>query len=151
MNARWSSFCIALAVASACGRSRVSQLQSSAMDRTFMVIGAVAALIGVGVGAFGAHGLRGRASPEMLAVFETGVRYQMYHAIAILVIALALSRLDGPLIRWAGWLFAAGIVIFSGSLYALVLTGTTSLGAITPIGGVAFLAGWTCLVIAALL
>jgi len=121
------------------------------MDRTFMLIGVVAAFIGVGFGAFGAHGLRGRTSPEMLAVFETGVRYQMYHAFAILITALALSRLDAPLIRWAGWLFTAGIVIFSGSLYALVLTGTSSLGAITPFGGIAFLAGWACLAIAALL
>ena len=121
------------------------------MDRTFMLIGVVAAFIGVGFGAFGAHSLRERTSPEMLAVFETGVRYQMYHAFAILITALALSRLDGPLIRWAGWLFTAGIVIFSGSLYALVLTGTSSLGAITPFGGIAFLAGWACLAIAALL
>ena len=121
------------------------------MDRTFMLIGVVAAFIGVGFGAFGAHTLRGRTSPEMLAVFETGVRYQMYHALAILITALALSRLDAPLIRWAGWLFTAGIVIFSGSLYALVLTGTSSLGAITPFGGIAFLAGWACLAIAALL
>lgn len=120
------------------------------MDRTFMLIGVVAAFIGVGFGAFGAHSLRGRTSPEMLAVFETGVRYQMYHALAILITALALSRLDAPLIRWAGWLFTAGIVIFSGSLYALVLTGTSSLGAITPFGGIAFLAGWACLAIAAL-
>ena len=94
------------------------------MDRTFMLIGVVAAFIGVGFGAFGAHSLRGRTSPEMLAVFETGVRYQMYHAFAILITALALSRFDAPLIRWAGWLFTAGIIIFSGSLYALVLTGT---------------------------
>lgn len=121
------------------------------MDRTFLLIGAVAALIGVGFGAFGAHGLRTRTSPEMLAVFETGVRYQMYHAFAILITALALARLDGPLIRWAGWLFTAGIVVFSGSLYGIVLTGTTSLGAITPIGGLLFLAGWACLVLAAIL
>jgi uncharacterized membrane protein YgdD (TMEM256/DUF423 family) len=121
------------------------------MDRTFMLIGAVAALIGVGFGAFGAHGLRARVSPDLLAVFETGVRYQMYHAFAILITALVLARLDGPLVRWAGWLFTAGIVFFSGSLYALVLTGTTSLGAITPIGGLLFLAGWACLVLVAIL
>ncbi len=121
------------------------------MDRTFMLIGAAAALIGVGVGAFGAHGLRGRLSPEMLAVFETGVRYQMYHALAILITAIALSRFDGPLVRSAGWLFTAGIVLFSGSLYALALTGTSALGAITPIGGLAFIAGWACLVLTAIL
>src|SRR5438067_4531925 len=102
------------------------------MDRTFMLVGAVAAFIGVGFGAFGAHGLRGRLSPEMLAVFETGVRYQMYHAFAILITALALVRFDGVLVRAAGWCFTAGIVLFSGSLYALALTDVRVLGAITP-------------------
>lgn len=121
------------------------------MDKTFLLIGALTGFIGVTLGAFGAHALRSRLSPEMLVVFETGVRYQMYHAFAILITALALSRFDAPLIRWAGWLFTAGIIIFSGSLYALVLTGTSSLGAITPFGGIAFLAGWACLAIAALL
>jgi len=120
------------------------------MDKTFMLIGSVAALIGVGFGAFGAHGLRGRLSPEMLAVFETGVRYQMYHAFALLITALALARFDGWLLRTAGWLFTAGIVLFSGSLYALALSGVTVLGAITPLGGVAFLAGWACFIIAAI-
>ena len=116
------------------------------MDRTFLLIGALAALIGVGFGAFGAHGLRERLSPEMLAVFETGVRYQMYHAFAILIVAVALARLDAPLVRAAGWSFTAGIVLFSGSLYTMALTGVTTLGAITPIGGVAFLIGWALLV-----
>lgn len=115
-----------------------------------MLIGALAAFIGVGFGAFGAHGLRSRLTPEMLAVFETGVRYQMYHAFAILITALALSRFDGWLIRTAGWLFTAGILLFSGSLYALALSGVTVLGAITPIGGLAFLAGWACFIIASL-
>ena len=115
-----------------------------------MWIGALAAFIGVAFGAFGAHGLRGRLSAEQLNVFETGVRYQMYHAFAILITALALVRFDGWLIRTAGWLFTAGIVLFSGSLYALALTGVTVLGAITPIGGLAFLAGWACFIIAAL-
>lgn len=116
-----------------------------------MLVGAVAALIGVGFGAFGAHGLRGRLSPEMLAAFETGVRYEMYHAFAILITAIALSRFDGALVRAAGWLFTIGIVLFSGSLYAMALTGTTMFGAITPLGGVAFLAGWACLVLTAIL
>lgn len=102
------------------------------------------------LGAFGAHGLRTRLSAEMLAVFETGVRYQMYHALAILVVALAAARLDGWLIRAAGWLFTTGIVLFSGSLYVLALSGATWLGAVTPLGGLAFLAAWGCLVIAAL-
>jgi uncharacterized membrane protein YgdD (TMEM256/DUF423 family) len=121
------------------------------MDRTFMLIGAVSALIGVGFGAFGAHGLRAKTSPEMLAVFETGVRYQMYHALAVLIVALALARLDGALMRSAGWLFTAGTILFCGSLYGIVLTGTTGLGAITPVGGLLFLAGWGCLVLAAIL
>ncbi len=120
------------------------------MDRTFLLLGALAAFIGVALGAFGAHGLRNRLSAEMLAVFETGVRYQMYHALAILIVALAAARLDGWLIRAAGWLFTGGIVLFSGSLYALALSGITVLGAVTPLGGLAFLAGWACLAIAAL-
>ena len=120
------------------------------MDRTFLLVGALAAFIGVALGAFGAHGLRNRLSADMLAVFETGVRYQMYHALAILIVALAVARIDGWLIRAAGWLFTGGIVLFSGSLYALALSGVTVLGAVTPIGGLAFLAGWACLAIAAL-
>ena len=120
------------------------------MDRTFLWVGALAGFVGVALGAFGAHGLRSRLSAEMLAVFETGVRYQMYHAFAILVVALAAARLDGWLIRAAGWLFTAGIVLFSGSLYALALGGVTALGMVTPLGGLAFLAGWACLIVAAL-
>ena len=114
-----------------------------------MLIGAVAAFLAVAFGAFGAHGLRERISPEMLAVFETGARYQMYHALAILIVAGTMARMDGWLIKTAGWLFTAGIVLFSGSLYLLALTGVTVLGAITPLGGLAFLAGWACLIIAA--
>ena len=86
----------------------------------------------------------------MLAVFETGVRYQMYHACAILVVALAAASLDGWLIRAAGWSFALGIVLFSGSLYMLALSRITIFGAVTPIGGLAFLVGWGCLIAAAL-
>jgi uncharacterized membrane protein YgdD (TMEM256/DUF423 family) len=121
-----------------------------AMDRTFMLIGALAGVVGVGLGAFGAHGLRSRLSPEMLAVFETGVRYHMYHALALVATAALMGRLDGRFISSAGWLFTAGIVLFSGSLYVVALTGVTIFGAITPIGGVAFLAGWACLAIASL-
>jgi uncharacterized membrane protein YgdD (TMEM256/DUF423 family) len=119
-----------------------------AMDRTFVLIGALAGVAGVGLGAFGAHGLRGRLSPEMLAVFETGVRYHMYHALALVTTAALMGRLDGRLINAAGWLFTAGIVLFSGSLYVVALTGVGVFGAITPIGGLAFLAGWACLAIA---
>jgi uncharacterized membrane protein YgdD (TMEM256/DUF423 family) len=119
------------------------------MDRTFLLIGAVAAFLAVALGAFGAHGLRTRLSPEMLAVFETGVRYHMYHALAIVATALVMGRLNGWLIVSAAWFFTAGIVLFSGSLYLLALTGVTILGAVTPLGGVAFLLGWACLAYAA--
>lgn len=119
------------------------------MDRTFMFIGALMGFVGVGLGAFGAHALKGRLSPEMLAVFETGVRYQMYHALALLATAALMSRSEGRAVIVAGWSFTAGILIFSGSLYALALTGVTILGAVTPIGGLAFLIGWAALTIAA--
>jgi uncharacterized membrane protein YgdD (TMEM256/DUF423 family) len=122
----------------------------SSMDRTLLLAGALAGATGVALGAFGAHGLRGRLSPEMLAVFETGVRYHMYHALAILATAALAGRIEGRLITAAGWLFTGGIILFSGSLYALALSGVTILGAITPIGGLAFIAGWIALVIAAI-
>ena len=119
------------------------------MDRTFLLIGALAGFLAVAFGAFGAHALRSRLSPDMLAVFETGVRYQMYHALALLLVAAAAARFGGWMVTAAGWLFTVGIVLFSGSLYALALTGVTTLGAITPIGGLAFLAGWALLAIMA--
>jgi uncharacterized membrane protein YgdD (TMEM256/DUF423 family) len=112
------------------------------MDRTFFVLGAAFALVGVAAGAFGAHGLEGRVSAERLATFETGVRYQMYHAFALMLAAMAATRWPGPLLQAAGWLFAAGIVIFSGTLYGLTFGGPRWLGAITPIGGLSFLTGW---------
>ena len=115
------------------------------MDRTFVLIGALAGFIGVALGAFGAHGLKSRVAPDMLAVFETGVRYQMYHALALLLLGALASTLNPRLANVAGWAFTAGILVFSGSLYALVLSDVRILGAITPIGGVAFLIGWACL------
>jgi uncharacterized membrane protein YgdD (TMEM256/DUF423 family) len=116
------------------------------MDRTFLLVAAVSGFLGVALGAFGAHGLRGRLSPDMLAVFETGVRYQMYHALALLAVAAAIGRLgDARLLLVAGWSFVAGMVLFSGSLYLLALGGITALGAITPIGGLALLVGWASL------
>jgi len=120
------------------------------MDKTFLLVGALAGFLAVALGAFGAHALRARLSPEMLAVFETGVRYQMYHALAIMVVGLIAARLDGWLIRTAGWSFATGIVLFSGSLYTLALSGVTIFGAVTPFGGLAFLLGWGLLVVAGL-
>ena len=123
------------------------------MPRTFLLAGALAGLVGVAFGAFGAHGLRGRLSPDMLAVFETGVRYQMYHALALMLLAAIMmtGRVESArAFAIAGWSFVGGIVLFSGSLYLLAVTGITVLGAVTPIGGVAFLLGWACLVIAML-
>ena len=116
------------------------------MDRTLLLIGAIFGFLGVAFGAFGAHALRSRLSPEMLAVFETGVRYQMYHTFAVLIVAAAIGHIgNARLLVIAGWIFVAGIVLFSGSLYTLALTGVGTLGAITPIGGLLFLIGWLCL------
>jgi len=112
--------------------------------------GAALACLGVVLGAFGAHGLRARVTPELLAVFETGVRYHMYHALALLAVGWQVDRGGANLAGAAGWLFVAGIVIFSGSLYAMTLTGARWLGAITPLGGVCFIAGWALLAVAAL-
>jgi uncharacterized membrane protein YgdD (TMEM256/DUF423 family) len=119
------------------------------MDRTFLLLGAVAAFLAVTLGAFGAHGLRGRLSADMLAVFQTGVQYHMFHALGLILVSAIMGRMSGWLIQTAGWMFVAGIVLFSGSLYVLAMTGITVLGAITPIGGLAFLIGWACLAFAA--
>lgn len=119
------------------------------MDRVFFALGSLSAFVAVGAGAFGAHALKARLSPELLATFEVGVRYQMYHALALLAVAWAATRWPGTYVNASGWLFVAGIVVFSGSLYALSLTGVRWLGAITPLGGAAFLAGWLCLAWAA--
>ncbi|MBA3894585.1 MAG: DUF423 domain-containing protein [Gemmatimonadales bacterium] len=118
------------------------------MDRILFAVGAASALISVAAGAFGAHALRTRLSPELLAVFETGARYQMYHAVGLFAAAWALTRWPGPWPARAGWLFVVGTLLFSGSLYALALSGVRWLGAITPLGGVAFLLGWICLALA---
>jgi uncharacterized membrane protein YgdD (TMEM256/DUF423 family) len=120
------------------------------MERTFLVLGALSGLMGVAAGAFGAHALKARLTPDLLVIFETGARYQMYHALALVAAAWAAGRYPGAAAAWAGWLFVAGTVLFSGSLYALALTGVRGLGAVTPVGGVAFLAGWAALAAAAL-
>jgi uncharacterized membrane protein YgdD (TMEM256/DUF423 family) len=119
------------------------------MERLFFIIGSLSAFLAVAAGAFGAHGLKARLSAEMLNTFETAVRYHFYHALALFVAAWAYSRWPGAATSAAGWLFVIGILIFSGSLYTLTLTGIRWLGAITPFGGLAFLVGWFCLAWAA--
>ena len=116
------------------------------MDRVFFISGALFAFLAVGAGAFGSHGLKGRLSPDMLAIFDIAVRYQMSHALALLAVAWAATRWPGTPVNASGMLFIAGILFFSGSLYILSLSGTKWLGAITPIGGLALLAGWLCLI-----
>jgi len=118
------------------------------MDTLWLRAGALAAAIAVALGAFGAHGLKSRVPPDLLAVFETGVRYHMYHALGLLAVAWIASRAPGPWCHAAGWLFLGGIVVFSGSLYLLVFTGARWLGAITPLGGLAFILGWVALAVA---
>ena len=115
------------------------------MDRVFFATGCVSAVVAVALGAFGAHGLRARLGPDLLATFEIGVRYQMYHALALLAVGLALSRWPSSAGVLAGWLFVAGTLVFSGSLYVLALSNLRWLGAITPIGGAAFIVGWIVL------
>lgn len=119
------------------------------MDRLFFSLGAASAFVAVAAGAFGAHALRARLDAGALAVFETGARYQMYHALGLLAVGWAAARWPGPWATRAGWLFVLGTVLFSGSLYGLALSGVRWLGAITPLGGVAFLGGWICLALAA--
>ncbi|TWI58381.1 uncharacterized membrane protein YgdD (TMEM256/DUF423 family) [Pseudomonas duriflava] len=115
------------------------------MFRMFLMLAAVFGFTGVGLGAFAAHGLRNRLSPEHLAVFQTGVQYQLVHALALLGVAVLATHFQGRLVGLAGLFFTLGIVLFSGSLYVLTLSGFNKLGIITPFGGLAFLAGWFCL------
>lgn len=113
------------------------------MKSIFLLLGALSALIGVGMGAFGAHGLKAVISPEMLTVYQTGVTYQMWHALGLIGVALIRQQApDSKLLHWAGWLMFAGILLFSGSLYALTLFNKTWLGMITPFGGICFLTAW---------
>jgi len=118
------------------------------MDRLFFSIGSALGLVGVALGAFGAHALKARLAPELLATFEVGVRYQLIHALALLAVAWACTRWPSRLANAGGWLFIAGTLLFSGSLYALSLTGVRGIGIVTPIGGVALLLGWLCLLAA---
>ena len=122
----------------------------TALARAMATSGAALALLGVALGAFGAHALRASLSPGDIEIFETAVRYQMYHAVALFGVAWLATRLVSPLMDWAGWLLVAGTVVFSGSLYLLVLTDTRWLGAITPVGGLMLVAGWLLVVVALL-
>ena len=120
------------------------------MVRLFLIFGTAFAFIGVAAGAFGAHSLKGRISTDMLSVFEVGVRYQMYHAFALIAAAFFQSKWPSPIVVIGGWLFTTGIILFSGSLYLLSIEGVKWLGAITPLGGLAFLVGWMLMILAAL-
>ena len=115
------------------------------LDRSFFVLGSLFAFLAVGFGAFGAHALKDSFAPGLAEVFETGVRYQLYHALALFAVAFAIGRWPSSSAGLAGWMFIVGIILFSGSLYAVSLTGIGLLGAITPLGGLAFLAGWALL------
>ena len=115
------------------------------MERVFFSLGAVLAFLAVAAGAFGSHAVRSRLSPDLLDVFETAARYHFFHALGLFAAGFAAARWPGTAAHLAGWLFLAGIILFSGSLYLLSLTGVRWLGAITPFGGLAFLAGWLCL------
>lgn len=119
------------------------------MTRLFFTLGALAAFLAVAAGAFGAHALEARLAPDRLETFKLGAQYQMYHALGLLAVAWATTRWPGGLTTAAGWLFVVGIVIFSGSLYALGLGAPRWLGAVTPIGGLSFLTGWLLLAWAA--
>lgn len=119
--------------------------------RLFAMLGAISAALAVAAGAFGAHALRERVEPRLLEVFETAARYQMYHALALFAVAWMVGqggRAAGPATT-SGWLFVAGTLLFSGSLYAMTFTGIRALGAITPLGGLCFIAGWLLLALSA--
>jgi len=119
------------------------------MQTLFLKIGAFYMLLAVAIGAFGAHGLKGKISTEMLAVYQTGVFYHAIHGLGLLVIGLLLQSMqDSALLRWSGWALTLGVLLFSGSLYVLSITSIRWLGAITPLGGLAFLVGWALLLAA---
>ena len=115
------------------------------MDKVFFTLACVLGLAGVALGAFGAHALKGQLAADLLPVYETGVRYLLLHALALLAVAWACTRWPGPLTTSGGVLLATGIGLFSGSLVLMALTGVRSLGIITPVGGILLLAGWGCL------
>jgi uncharacterized membrane protein YgdD (TMEM256/DUF423 family) len=118
--------------------------------KIFIILGAINAFLAVALGAFGAHGLEGKLEPKYLETWKTGVTYQMFHATGLLIIAVLLGKLPAnSLLSWSGWLMFIGIILFSGSLYVLSVTKISILGAVTPLGGVAFLAAWVLLIVAA--
>ncbi|HEY7956363.1 MAG TPA: DUF423 domain-containing protein [Polyangia bacterium] len=119
------------------------------MARLFLFLGALSGFLSVAAGAFGAHALKERLSPELLSVWHTGATYQMFHALALVAVGILIARAPQVALSWSGWLFVAGTVLFSGSLYALALSGVRVLGAVTPLGGLCFLAGWANLAWAA--
>jgi uncharacterized membrane protein YgdD (TMEM256/DUF423 family) len=119
--------------------------------KLFLVLGGLAALAAVALGAFGAHALKDRLPPEMLAVWRTGAEYHFFHALGLIAVGLVAAQWPGSaLLKWSGWLMLAGIALFSGSLYLLAATGTRWLGAVTPVGGTAFIAAWALFVAAVL-
>ena len=117
--------------------------------RMWIVLGAVNAFLSVAAGAFGAHALKARLSADLLTIFETGARYHMYHALGLIAVGLVAQARPSPLLPASGWAMLAGIALFSGSLYALALSGVRALGAITPLGGLGFLVGWVLLALGA--
>lgn len=120
------------------------------MAKTLLLLASVAGLLAVALGAFGAHGLRDRLSPELMSAYQTGVQYHFYHALALLGVAVLMAvRPEWRGLALSGWLFVAGMLLFSGSLYLLALTGTRWLGAVTPIGGALLLLAWATLAWAA--
>ena len=120
------------------------------MSKVFIILGSLNAFLAVALGAFGAHGLQNKLTEQMLATYETGVKYHMMHALGLILIGIISRYTSGSvLINWSGWLICAGIVLFSGSLYVLSISGIRWLGAITPLGGLCFLAGWLLLAVAA--
>ena len=119
------------------------------MSRAWLTVGSILAALGVALGAFGAHGLKTRVSPDDLAIWETASRYHLIHAVGLIAVAWATERWPGGWTQASGWLLAVGVVVFSGSLYALVLTGQRWLGAVTPLGGLCFIAGWIALAVSA--
>lgn len=120
------------------------------MSKVFVSLGALFALLGVALGAFGAHVLKGKITDHLLANFQTGVHYQLVHALGLVLIGILISIMPSSSLNWAGWALVAGILLFSGSLYVMALTGVTKLGMITPIGGVLFIVGWLLVIVAAL-